>query len=54
MVQKKNEKNRKKESSPKEKETIKVTFEVPLHIAETVLKMSHDIFGFMASGKKKK
>ena len=53
MAQKKNEKGRKKEGSSKEEETIKVTFEVPLHIAETALKMGHDIFGVVASLKKK-
>jgi len=55
MAQKKREKGRKKEGSSKEEQdTIKITIEAPMHIAETALKMTHDIFGFMASIKKKK
>jgi L-lactate utilization protein LutB len=48
MVQKRSEKGKKKE------DVIKVTIEAPMHIVEPALKMAHDIFGFMASVKKKK
>ncbi len=55
MAQQKSEKGKKKEGSSKQgQETIKVTIEAPMHIVEPALKMAHDIFGFMASVKKKK